>query len=423
MSTEPGHVLALEAQLAILKTIFRPSSPTDDRSMFKGRLRELRGVVGAIGELGQHVVVYGERGVGKTSLAYMAKDAFQQSTVKAGLAVRIPCSNDDDFASVWKKLVARVRQEGDLLDRENADALEDLTRRAEDIFDFADAMSPDTVARALHVFSSKMPFLVILDEFDRIGDHQSTILFADLIKTLSDDLVPCTLVIVGVADSVDGLMQGHRSIDRAVKQIAMPRMTPAELTEIVEGGFEAFERRSGIKIELGAEAVYGLVRMSQGFPYYTHLLAGSLGEQSLTNQISDVSMQHVVGALFSAIEEATQGIRVSYTDAVTSPATTAGFELTLIACALTPGDELGFFRPVDVCDALSSLSGRRRRTDSFLAHLKRFAGPPSWILETRDEGRRTRYRFSDPLMRPFVMMIAVRDGRINMPARESGPET
>ena|ERR1700728_4068959 len=59
---------ALGAQLAALKTIFRPSSPIDDRELFRGRTDELSRVIGAVQELGQHAVIYGERGIGKTSL-------------------------------------------------------------------------------------------------------------------------------------------------------------------------------------------------------------------------------------------------------------------------------------------------------------------------------------------------------------------
>lgn len=86
--------------------------------------------------------------------------------------------------------------------------------RTEDILDL-EQLSPETVGRVLHVISSKLPLLVVIDEFDRIGDFGSTQLFADLIKTISDDLLPCTLVLVGVADDVDGLIAGHRSVERA----------------------------------------------------------------------------------------------------------------------------------------------------------------------------------------------------------------
>jgi Cdc6-like AAA superfamily ATPase len=420
MSEQLGLPLALEAQRAVLRQIFRPSSPTEDPSLFQGRTEELSAVVGAVEDLGRHVVVYGERGVGKTSLAYMAKETFQAASGRLGLAVRIPCSSDDNFASIWQKLVPRLRREADLFSNDLQAALEGAIDKVEDIIDFAgDQVSPDTVARALHVLAARVPVLVVLDEFDRLGGEVgSAVLFSDLIKTLTDDLVKCTVIIVGVADDVDSLITGHRSIERALKQVYMPRMTRAELQDIVVRGFEAFEQRTGIRISIDPASVRAIARLSHGFPYFAHLLAGSVGDVALRAEKHAIGSTDVFEALFAAMSEATQAIRVSYTDAVSSPKASAQFDLTLLACALADTDELGFFAPVDVSRPLTQISNRARSTPSFLGHLKRFAGPPSWVLETRGEGRGTRYRFANPLMRPYVMMKGVRDQHLALPDHE-----
>jgi hypothetical protein len=406
--------LSLAAQEAILATIFRPSAPTEDREMFKGRTSELGGVISAVQQVGQHVIVYGERGVGKTSLAYMARDAFQQASAQSGIALRVACGNDDDFGSVWKKLTAHLQSHVDLASGDMAEILEKLVDKYEDIIELGDAVTPDTVTRGLKVLSNALPLVVILDEFDRIGAWDDTVLFADLIKMLSDDLVKCTVFIVGVADNVAGLLAGHASIDRALRQVYMPRMSPHELADIVIGGFERFESLSGIKISLDGRAVAAIVRLSQGFPYYTHLLAGSIGELALRSQEYQVSSFAVFGALIRATEEAAHSIRVAYTDAVTS-AKPAQFDLTLLACAVAEVDELGFFAPVDISAPLTDLCGRSRTTSSYLGHLKRFADAPVYILDTRGEGRKTRYRFRDPLMKPFVMMKGLNDGVLKFP--------
>lgn len=382
--------------------------------MFKGRTTELGGVLSAVQQVGQHVIVYGERGVGKTSLAYMARDAFQQASAHAGVVVRLACGNDDNFASVWRKLTAHLQSQVDFAPDGTADRLEAAVDKYEDIIEIPDAVTPDCVARGIRVIANAVPLVVILDEFDRIGAWEDTVLFADLIKMLSDDLVKCTVFIVGVADNVAGLLAGHASIDRALRQVHMPRMSPSELSDIVVGGFERFEQLSGVKITLAPEAVHAIVRLSQGFPYYTHLLAGSIGELALRSHKYDVGPYDVFEALVRATSEAAHSIRVAYTDAVSS-AKPAQFDLTLLACALATSDELGFFAPADLREPLSDLSGKRRTTPSFLAHLKRFADAPFYILDTRGEGRKTRYRFRDPLMKPFVMMKGLKDGILKFP--------
>ncbi|WFF07012.1 ATP-binding protein [Micromonospora sp. WMMD1076] len=402
----------LGVKLATLKTIFRPSSPVDDRELFRGRRGELARVISAVQELGQHAVIFGDRGVGKTSLAYMAKDSFRSASPDASLAVRIPCSADDNFASIWKKFIPRVVAELDLLPEEMRESIQPLVDRSEDILDF-DELGPESVGRALHVLANAVPLLVVLDEFDRIGDIGSAQLFSDLVKTISDDLVRCTLLIVGVADNVDDLIANHRSVERAIRQISMPRMSPEELREVVVGGFATFATRSGVEIRLAERVVNAIVHLSQGLPYYAHLLAGSIGEIALIDGVQDVDFMILPRALSRALDEAQQSIRSQYTEAVSSARQNAQFPMTLLACALTRVDDVGYFAPADVRTPLAELTGTYRDTSYFLHHLRRFADEPSWILDTKGEGRRVRYRFSNPLMRPFVLMKGFRDGYLD----------
>jgi transcriptional regulator with AAA-type ATPase domain len=49
--------------------IFTPSAPIDDQALFAGRVNQLNRIIGAISQRGQHAILFGERGAGKTSLA------------------------------------------------------------------------------------------------------------------------------------------------------------------------------------------------------------------------------------------------------------------------------------------------------------------------------------------------------------------
>ena len=77
--------------------------------------------------------------------------------------------------------------------------------------------------------------MIIIDEMDRIGNkEETTTLLADTIKTLSDHSIDSTLILVGVADSVNELIHEHKSTERALAQIHMPRMSDPELFEILK---------------------------------------------------------------------------------------------------------------------------------------------------------------------------------------------
>lgn len=416
LSLDVTDALAVDAKLAQLGQIFRPASPTEDRSMFKGRTEELRLVTNTLTQPGQHVVIYGERGVGKTSLSYMAREIFRVANAGMALVVRLGCSNDDSFETVWKKLTPRLRAEVD--SKDDPAVIEELTRvidKYEDLIELGDAVTAELVARALDHLSRRIPLVVILDEFDRIGDWDSTVGFADLIKTLSDDLTKCTLVIVGVADDVDGLIRGHRSIDRALKQVHMPRMTRTELEEVVEAGFRKFANRSGHIVTFTDHSETAIVRMSHGLPYYTHLLSWSVGEYAITNDLHTIGGTEVVGALITAVKHTTQSIKVSYTNAVSSNNSTASFDLTLLACAMAQTDAMGFFSASRVAEALSSVMGKPRTSAHFKTHLERFTDGFDSILESRPFGQRVRYRFRDPLMRPFVLIRGLTEGKLVPP--------
>src|ERR1044072_8194504 len=57
---------------------FRPAAPVDDLELFAGRERQRGEVISAVTQVGYHVGLYGERGVGKTSLAGVRAAIFNQ---------------------------------------------------------------------------------------------------------------------------------------------------------------------------------------------------------------------------------------------------------------------------------------------------------------------------------------------------------
>lgn len=368
-------------------------------------------------EEGQHAIVFGERGVGKTSLAYMAMAVFRHNS-PGGLAIRLACSAGDGFGSVWHKLVSRLRQVVDTRDPEERKALSDPIDRVEDLF--MDTPTPKSVSRAMNLLSSKVPLLIVVDEFDRINGYSHSDAFADLTKQLSDDLIQSTLVIVGVADDVTGLLAGHASIDRSLRQVAMPRMTEAELTEIVEKGFQAFAQRSGHPIDVGPAAVQAIASLSQGFPYYTHLLASSVGKQAIYSGASTITFDDLFAALIRAMDDAEPSIKDAHHRATVAARSDATFKTTLLACALARTDHRGYFAAADVRPPLERVTGMPRRNSDFNAHLKRFSQDQPYVSESLQVKNSLRYRFRNPLMRPFVLMRGYSSGTLS-PERLAQP--
>ena len=89
--------------------VFQPRTPITTKELFAGRWDELVAIVDAVNQPGLHAVIYGERGVGKTSLANVISPtiwAFDQDDKKAPerLVVKVVASSGDTFSSIWRKL-------------------------------------------------------------------------------------------------------------------------------------------------------------------------------------------------------------------------------------------------------------------------------------------------------------------------------
>src|ERR1700756_2624919 len=84
---------------------FTPGAPVSQLDMLAGRAEQLTDIVSAAERPGQHIGLYGERGVGKTSLATVLAEYFSDTGGEVD-AVAVNCSSDEDFASLWREVFA-----------------------------------------------------------------------------------------------------------------------------------------------------------------------------------------------------------------------------------------------------------------------------------------------------------------------------
>lgn len=219
--------------------VFTPAVPVSEDALFAGRMDQIRRIVDVVNQRGQHVAIFGERGVGKTSLANIISSKLTAPGFRI-LAPRINCDGRDDFAGLWSKVVSQLalikgRRSAGFQVGENAEAFNIPEHIGE-------TAGPDDVRRLLTDLGENHVVIIILDEFDRLTDRETRRAVADTIKSLSDFDVPATLVVVGVADNVEDLVAEHQSIERALVQVQMPRMNRAELHEILNIGTKRLAR-------------------------------------------------------------------------------------------------------------------------------------------------------------------------------------
>src|ERR1044072_1776998 len=95
-------------KLVLVGEAFRPAAPVDDLELFAGRERQRGEVISAVTQVGYHVGLYGERGVGKTSLARVMAAIFNQPGVRQFQAAMVSCHTDDTFESLWTNIFRRL---------------------------------------------------------------------------------------------------------------------------------------------------------------------------------------------------------------------------------------------------------------------------------------------------------------------------
>ena len=378
---------------------FSPGAPIQEKELFAGRSKEIQALVDAVAQRGKHAVLFGERGVGKTSMANILPFTIVSSTKKV-LPVRVNASPDDTFTSLLRKVFKRFSYAA-----ENGRP----SRKIAD--DFTGEITPDDVQLAVEGFDENVIPIIILDEFDRIEDKSVTRLVADTIKAFSDYSVNVTVVVVGVAEDVAALIEGHESISRSLMHVKMPRMTQDELGDIVVKRY----KKCGMQT-VNSDVLWKITFLSRGLPYYTHVLA-MYAARSAVNQcrkvVTDLDLND---AMKIAISDIDQTIREKYLAATISQRRDeALYAPVLLACALAISDELGRFQQSAVADPLNRIvPSKNYEASTFAFHMNEFTTEKrKKVLERLGEARNYRYRFTDPMMQPFVILKGLDDALIN----------
>lgn len=388
------------SRINVLAQVFSPSAPIDQQSLFSGRMAQSMDVVNAINQKGQHAILFGERGVGKTSLARVLSSSVRIDN-RPLLVSSINCDPTTDFSSLWHKLLRGIsmRSEKNGIGFHSTPVQNSTPLSA----NLPAEVAPDDIR---HLLSSLPKSLFVIDEIDQVQDPKVTSLLANTVKTLSDHAVDVTILLVGVADSVQALIAEHQSVERALVQVRMPRMSRPELFEIIDKGLS----QVGMTIE--DDAKKKIAALSQGLPHYTHLLSLNAAQRAASINRFTVRIEDVRTAIDTALARAQQSIIGLHHMATNSPRDNL-YPQVLLACALAQQDNLGYFASVDVRGPLSLIMQKPYDIPAFSQHLNAFCesarGP---ILQRTGTPRRYRFRFVNPLVQPYVIMDGIKKGLI-----------
>ena len=394
-----------------LRDIFTPSAPVSDVRFLRGRQNLLDDVHAAIARKGASIVLYGERGVGKSSIAkivmqFVVGDLFYYSASANDTFESIASSILHNYDASWapeSRELEKRKEAGGALKIPN---LELRAKVAEASAERETTLSrPSITAQEVVRRLPKNAKLVIIDEFERIQSTKERQVFADMIKKLSDNEVPTTLMLVGVAESIDELLAGHESAHRSIVEIKVNRLKNEFIREIVDVGSKE------LGVEFAPDVIDQIVDFSAQFPYYTHLLAEGAVLALLTNVSTGrkttliVEQEELVTSIDHAIRNAHQSISRTYDDATRSIHDSPRFKYALYAIASWPEEPIPYR---EISHWVGSLTGKPQGVNvSHQLHRLEMTG----VIHRPAPGF---YKFRNPLLKAYVILKA----RLDTPANE-----
>jgi Cdc6-like AAA superfamily ATPase len=375
---------------AALREAFTPTRPKQQDAQFSGRYTQMQRIINAIEEERAHVVLYGERGSGKTSLANVVA---AKATEAGYFVVKFACSSEMSFEEMFHSFLQRIPATflaGGI----------GATNRA-GISNFDELLSPGeiSVTELVTIFARlhDKHVILVVDEYDRVTSEETKNKLAELIKNMSDASAPVTILLIGVAEDVDELLGKHPSLQRTLVTIPLPLMTAAEIEAIILGG----EQKSGLHF---APAVRrAVVELAQGLPYHAQLLCLFAARNALRRHASTVEREDLRYAVQRAAEEAEGKIKEAYSLAAASQSGTA-FKDVLFAAARCTSDAFGIFAVSDVAQAAAT-HGIAVSALSLQFPLKKLTEPSRGGMLRRISGLDgLRYQFVNQMLRHHVLV-------------------
>ncbi|AZL08209.1 hypothetical protein CXR26_02370 [Brevibacterium aurantiacum] len=275
----------------------------------------------ALRERGGQLLVYGDTGVGKSSLVKYATEDEELS------AVTVECTAETDYASILHAVVQELLDVREIKFSRTRNA--EMSTTVEGAVPwitkvtgtFKGALSRQSdyeviekpaldVATELMAKSGKT--LLVLENFQNVRGEATRELVAQLLERLSDrasrdwEQPDIKCVVVGIAEDATSLLGSSRSYLRRTAQIGVPRMPDDEIRAFLARGF------SILGLQVSEDLIDEFVFYSDGFPYFAHLVGLYTSRIALRSESSEIGREELQSALF----EAAHSVTASYQDRV-----------------------------------------------------------------------------------------------------------
>lgn len=303
-----------------------PNSPVF-MGMFSGRIRELKRLDYSLFQTQMsnptHILINGERGIGKTSLLIVAK-LFAKGTLQWEeekynfITIQVSIRPETTLTDFAKKLNTQIKralsqsEQGLTFLKKTWDFItnfessfisykpreqkfnkeEILDNTIYSIVDTVKAITEDTAITELKLHKKKDGIVILLDEVDHASQNLDLGLF---LKSLSETLVQenankVLFVLAGLPKTRDILSSSHESSLRLFEEFKLTPLSRDEVNEVITKGLEE-AKKHGSQKTIENEALKYIYLYSEGYPHFVQQIGYSAFIVDTDNHIdkSDVS--------------------------------------------------------------------------------------------------------------------------------------
>ncbi len=402
-----GLTSELKIRKSKVRDIFTPHTPIDEINHLFGREEDVKRMISIINNPGQHILIYCDRGVGKTSLAKTTCSLILNKIGEGNFFTK-SCDSGDSFSTLfiepleYSGINCFLENETSLLKQKGSAGLNiqvasaGLESERESSTTYSNSLnldSPSWVAQKL----KNLECIYLIDEVDTLVNEQDQHKLAELIKALSDLKSKFKIIIVGIAKTASELTAGHKSIQRCLKEIHLGRMSDDDIRKFIINGMNKIESKR-IPNE---EVVDKIVDISSGFPHFAHLICLKCAEIAITNDRKFIELHMLDDALIEVAKDSESTLSNILNAVLCTTKSPKEYKLILLASSYCQKKDL---RSSEVSKKLYELYGisiNARTLSSRLSKLVKSYNN-STILTRIAPGC---YTFSDPRMPSFIKIF------------------
>ncbi len=327
----------------ILSENLTPSDSIKEPERLFGRHKYLKEIDRALSSPGRQIFVYGDRGVGKTSLALTAAHIHNSSE---NSPIHVNCGKFSTFSQVMQSMALQSVPVEQRLERAgnaggfNFSALGFGAGKTPASPTNYSIPVPNTVEEALDLVryidekSNKKSRIVVVDEMERINSREEKEKFAEFIKNVPSASTSVKFIFCGIASDVSELLGFHPSAGRILESIKLDKLHHDFLWKIISTPASKFG------IEIPAEFLLRIGRISDGFPHYVHLIGESLFWSIVDDEamVTVAENRHYESSIKGALARTEPVLRHQFDLATKKTKNTEDYEEALWSLADTTSD-------------------------------------------------------------------------------------